>query len=276
MADFSIYVGAVKRGVSSGIRLMGEVIIDGIAGPPLPWETADLATASTRTAILTAVQTAAEATVVAEGQAVGQSIIIGSLEGTKDFYAQDADPGAVGAGSVWKDTTATPYIWHERTFLNDGWDQTAIITVVAFGVGEDASVLAQATADDGEVDVRRLGDAYGSGNATGNISVIAHGSGSSDASGYAYAMGAGDARVEDVAWTEEGVAYSSAISKRASVKAGIESVVDATSARMGFFGVTPVAKAAANADTSGATLANLEIEVNELKALLRAYGLLAT
>lgn len=35
----------------------------------------------------------------------------------------------------------------------------------------------------------------------------------------------------------------------------------------------PVASAA-NADTSGATLGNLEIEVNELKAVLRAHGLL--
>lgn len=32
----------------------------------------------------------------------------------------------------------------------------------------------------------------------------------------------------------------------------------------------------ANADTSGATLGQLETEVNELKALLRAHGLLAT
>ena len=44
---------------------------------------------------------------------------------------------------------------------------------------------------------------------------------------------------------------------------------------VGFFGVAPVTQRTANADTSGATLAALETEVNELKALLRAYGLLA-
>jgi hypothetical protein len=46
--------------------------------------------------------------------------------------------------------------------------------------------------------------------------------------------------------------------------------------KMGFYGVTPVVQPAANADTSGATLPNLEIEVNQLKALLRSVGLLAT
>lgn len=43
------------------------------------------------------------------------------------------------------------------------------------------------------------------------------------------------------------------------------------------FGVgTAVAQQAANADTSGATLGQLETEVNELKAVLRAFGLIAT
>jgi hypothetical protein len=38
---------------------------------------------------------------------------------------------------------------------------------------------------------------------------------------------------------------------------------------------TPVGTQAANADTSGATLGQLETEVNELKALLRTVGLIA-
>lgn len=42
------------------------------------------------------------------------------------------------------------------------------------------------------------------------------------------------------------------------------------------YGGDPVGQVAANADTSGATLGQLETEVNELKALLRGYGLLAT
>ncbi len=45
--------------------------------------------------------------------------------------------------------------------------------------------------------------------------------------------------------------------------------------RLGFFGADPVAQRRANANTSGATLAALEAEVNELKQLLRDYGLLA-
>jgi len=44
----------------------------------------------------------------------------------------------------------------------------------------------------------------------------------------------------------------------------------------GFFGKAPATQRPANADTSGATLAALETEVNELKQLLRDYGLLAT
>jgi hypothetical protein len=39
---------------------------------------------------------------------------------------------------------------------------------------------------------------------------------------------------------------------------------------------TPAGSQAANADTSGATLGQLETEVNELKAVLRAFGLIAT
>lgn len=43
------------------------------------------------------------------------------------------------------------------------------------------------------------------------------------------------------------------------------------------FGIgTTATQQAANADTSGATLGQLETEVNELKAALRAYGLIAT
>lgn len=38
----------------------------------------------------------------------------------------------------------------------------------------------------------------------------------------------------------------------------------------------PVVQQAANPDTAGATLATLEAEVNELKAVLRAFGFIAT
>lgn len=46
-------------------------------------------------------------------------------------------------------------------------------------------------------------------------------------------------------------------------------------ATAGFYGKTPVTQPAANPDTSGATLADLEAEVNQLKALLRSVGLMA-
>lgn len=45
---------------------------------------------------------------------------------------------------------------------------------------------------------------------------------------------------------------------------------------VGFFGVPSVGQQSANPDTSGATLGQLETEVNELKALLRNVGLMAT
>lgn len=45
---------------------------------------------------------------------------------------------------------------------------------------------------------------------------------------------------------------------------------------LGFFNTPPVAQAAANPDTSGATLAQLETEVNQLKQMARYYGLLPT
>lgn len=46
--------------------------------------------------------------------------------------------------------------------------------------------------------------------------------------------------------------------------------------KLGFFNTTPVAQQAANPDTSGAILADLETEVNQLKAALRSLGLIAT
>lgn len=45
--------------------------------------------------------------------------------------------------------------------------------------------------------------------------------------------------------------------------------------KLGFFGAGPRVQPAANPDTAGATLAALEVEVNELKALLRNLGLMA-
>lgn len=46
--------------------------------------------------------------------------------------------------------------------------------------------------------------------------------------------------------------------------------------KLAFWGKTPIAQPAAIPDTSGADLATLEAEVNQLKALLRSVGLMAT
>lgn len=48
-----------------------------------------------------------------------------------------------------------------------------------------------------------------------------------------------------------------------------------TAEKLGFWGKTPIVQPSANADTSGATLVQLETEVNELKQLLRDVGLMA-
>ena len=56
----------------------------------------------------------------------------------------------------------------------------------------------------------------------------------------------------------------------------IEDMWAGDKAGISFFDNTVQSQAAANADTSGATLGQLETEVNELKQLLRDYGLMAT
>lgn len=48
-----------------------------------------------------------------------------------------------------------------------------------------------------------------------------------------------------------------------------------TTQKLGFWNATPVSQPAANPDTSGAALGDLETEVNQLKALLRSVGLMA-
>ncbi|RZK40942.1 MAG: hypothetical protein EOO90_13320 [Pedobacter sp.] len=47
-----------------------------------------------------------------------------------------------------------------------------------------------------------------------------------------------------------------------------------TTGKIGFFGVTPISKYTAIPNTTGASLTDLELEVNKLKALLRSYGLM--
>lgn len=56
----------------------------------------------------------------------------------------------------------------------------------------------------------------------------------------------------------------------------VNGALDHDGTTVGFFGTAPATQQAANADTSGAALVDLETEVNQLKAVLRAYGLIAT
>lgn len=58
--------------------------------------------------------------------------------------------------------------------------------------------------------------------------------------------------------------------------ATITAALDHNGTTVGLFGKTPATQPAANPDTSGATLAALETEVNELKAALRSLGIIAT
>lgn len=59
-------------------------------------------------------------------------------------------------------------------------------------------------------------------------------------------------------------------------EAEIDGALNHDGTTVGFFGTVPATQRPANADTSGATLAALETEVNELKQLLRDFGFLAT
>jgi len=76
-------------------------------------------------------------------------------------------------------------------------------------------------------------------------------------------------------WTVSSSAIIMAEAKDFHFGATTGTKIGATSAqKMAFWGATPVVRPAANADTSGATLGQLETEVNELKAMLRTVGLL--
>jgi hypothetical protein len=80
------------------------------------------------------------------------------------------------------------------------------------------------------------------------------------------ALNLGSASVEDIGTSGATVPLLNGANTHASAKCTLFSVGSAT----------PVATQAANADTSGATLGQLETEVNELKAVLRTFGIIAT
>ena len=79
------------------------------------------------------------------------------------------------------------------------------------------------------------------------------------------ALNLGTASQEDIGTSGAAVPLLNAANTHASAKCILFSVGTAT----------PAGTQAANADTSGATLGQLETEVNELKAILRTFGLIS-
>lgn len=94
---------------------------------------------------------------------------------------------------------------------------------------------------------------------TGNVEVLT-------ATQARSAMGLGTAATQNTGTSGAKVPLLSGSNTHASVQATLFAVGSAT----------PVGSQAANADTSGATLGQLETEVNELKAVLRTFGLIST
>ena len=79
-------------------------------------------------------------------------------------------------------------------------------------------------------------------------------------------LGLGTAATQDTGTSGTKVPLLDGANTHASAKCTLFSVGSAT----------PVGTQTANADTSGATLGQLEAEVNEIKALLRTFGMLST
>lgn len=191
--------------------------------------------------------------IVAPGAVIGA----GTATLATGVYAQITDPGAVGAGSVWKDLQAgqgTAAVWRERNSANDGWDQ--IITIRAEATGDDTAFAgSQAVAEDGPANGGSSAQTSGTGTATAGP--VAQTSGAGDAfagaqaltfsTGTAYAgpvaqaAGAGDADVTGIAIPTSGTGRAGSYVSRLGITAGMQAEVDGASARLAFNGVTPVA-----------------------------------
>ena len=52
---------------------------------------------------------------------VTQGPLSASGVGRREVYSQDTDPGAVGAGAVWIDTSGAPALIYVRNSTNTGW-----------------------------------------------------------------------------------------------------------------------------------------------------------
>lgn len=162
---------------------------------------------------------------------------------TKDFYAQDDDPGAVGAGSVWKQTSLGDPggLWYTRNEDDDGWIPEVTIVVegavdeVAFaGTQATASGTGTATANnvatgvDGAASTNASAQTSGVGDAFARNDAVANGSGFAQSALTATA-GAGDAQSFMEAYSSDpgGYAESYLLAGRGAGEASIHCKVTA-------------------------------------------------
>lgn len=100
-------------------------------------------------------------------------------------------------------------------------------------------------------------------NVTGVVAVVNGGTGSTTAATSRTALGLGTAATQNTGTSGANVPLLNGTNVHAS-------------GQFTAFGIgTTAVRQAANADTSGATLAQLETEVNELKALMRTFGFIS-
>lgn len=124
----------------------------------------------------------------------------------KDFYAQDTDPGAVGYGSVWKDTGPATHLWYTRNIANDGWEPYIEIAATSTGAdsagaslnayaseGGDATATVRANAEGAGVADARTTVSSLEGTAWAGRSATTYGAGNADAGSIAQSEGAGNA-----------------------------------------------------------------------------------
>lgn len=212
---------------------------------------------------------------------------------TPVISSTEADASGIHDASVSVKAIATSLsdAYADRTATSVGGDAYARTIVTTTG-GEDAIATTATTTATGEADASVAATVTGAlgGNAFANSTAASAGlnaeaknsattdaTGDANASSTATANGNGDAVVShEAAAFGTGLAQANLWAVSNAGQAGVTVEANNASVRMAFFDATPVTKRPANADTSGATLAALETEVNEIKALLRAYGLLAT
>jgi hypothetical protein len=142
----------------------------------------------------------------------------GGPGGDSGFIVSATDPGAVGAGVVWKKPDGS--VWATRNGADNGW--LATFAPISDAIGSDFADLSRAASSvDGLTTVASTAITNGTGNADGTAFIKANGSGGADASRTAITEGAGTAAAKTEATTQTGLAdaQTSAISAGGSVNA---------------------------------------------------------